>query len=210
MQLSLGGLSSVSLDHSDGKSLEKIDGLSSCGWVFIRDFSSVLASCRDVSSPGACPMELAGWHVTDDAFVHTRDLVLEPDQVLWLIYVLDLQALWNQSLSTEMTLKLLFSLIYFFFSLWLSFFWYRWLQTTAIIMWGWRSSVCHWSQRAVCRHWEQLSTARSSQAIFLEQVCCEAYLQPFILKQTAHRCRDIYNTSSICFTNIDKQWLVWQ
>lgn len=29
-------------------------------------------------------------------------------------------------------------------------------------------------------------------------------------KQTAHRCRDIYSTGSICFTNTDKKCVVWQ
>lgn len=56
----------------------------------------------------------------------------------------------------------------------------------------------------------QLSPARAAQAILLLQICCEAYLQVFMLKQTAHRCRDIYSTGSICFTNTDKKCLVWQ
>lgn len=57
---------------------------------------------------------------------------------------------------------------------------------------------------------EQLSSTRAAQAILLLQVHSEAYLQVFVPKQTAHRCRDIYSTGSICFTNIDKKWLVWQ
>lgn len=35
-------------------------------------------------------------------------------------------------------------------------------------------------------------------------------MQVFMPKQTAHRCRDIYSTGSICFTNTDKKCLVWQ
>lgn len=57
---------------------------------------------------------------------------------------------------------------------------------------------------------EQLSPTRIAQAILPLQVCCEAYLQAFMPKQTVHRCRDIYSTGSICFTNIDMKWLVWQ
>lgn len=56
----------------------------------------------------------------------------------------------------------------------------------------------------------QLSPTRVAQATLLQQVCWEAYLQVFMLKQTAHRCRDIYSTGSICFTNTDKKCLVWQ
>lgn len=55
----------------------------------------------------------------------------------------------------------------------------------------------------------QLSPTRVAQAM-LQQVCCEAYLQVFMPKQTAHRCEDIYSTGSICFTNTDKKCLVWQ
>lgn len=57
---------------------------------------------------------------------------------------------------------------------------------------------------------EQLSPARVTQAVLPLQVYSGAYLQVFMLKQTAHRCRSIYSTGSICFTNIDKKWLVWQ
>lgn len=56
----------------------------------------------------------------------------------------------------------------------------------------------------------QLSPIRVAQATLLQQICWEAYLQVFMLKQTAHRCRDIYSTGSICFTNTDKKCLVWQ
>jgi len=57
---------------------------------------------------------------------------------------------------------------------------------------------------------EQRGPTRVAQAILPLQVCCEAYLQVFMLKQSAHRCRDIYSTGSICFTNIDQKWLGWQ
>lgn len=71
---------------------------------------------------------------------------------------------------------------------------------------GCRTAVCHSSRR----DWEQLSPARAAQAVRPAQACCEAYLQVFVPKQTARRCRDIYSPVSICFTNIDKEWLVWQ
>lgn len=91
---------------------------------------------------------------------------------------------------------------------------YRWLQTTAhlaaVIIPEAAVVLSVPGHRGPVVGPGQLSPTREAQAILLQQVCWEAYLKVFMLKQTAHRCRDIYSTGSICFTNTDKKCLVWQ